>query len=166
VWTVLVADVLAVVVLTDRGVLWRWGVANPYQRLTALACVLLVALVVLPRPVDRPARLARALEWRPVFLCGLASYSLFLWHEPITRLLTAEGLTLAGRVGLLANIGIVAGVAGTLAALTYRFVERPALARKSRWADQYGGRREPADGPASRSAGPALSAEQRRVTTT
>ena len=49
-WVLLVVDVLAVVALTDRGRLPDWGVANPYQRLTALACVLLVALVVLPRP--------------------------------------------------------------------------------------------------------------------
>src|SRR5918993_665192 len=99
VWALLVADVLAVVLLTDRGLLWRWGVLKPYQRLTALACVLLVALVVLPRPADRVPRLARVLDWRPLFLCGLASYSLFLWHEPITRLLAAQGLTAGGRGG-------------------------------------------------------------------
>ena len=131
VWALLAADVLAVVLLSDRGVLWRWGVANPYQRLTALACVLLVALVVLPRPADRPPRLARALDWRPLFLCGLASYSLFLWHEPITRLLAAQGLTVGGAGGLVVNLGIVGLAAGVLAAATYRFVERPALARKA-----------------------------------
>jgi peptidoglycan/LPS O-acetylase OafA/YrhL len=130
VWALLAADVVAVVLLTDRGVLWRWGVANPYQRLTALACVLLVALVVLPSSADRPRRLARALDWRPLFLCGLGSYSLFLWHEPITRLLAAQGLTAGGRAGLVVNLGVVALLAGLLAAATYRFVERPALARK------------------------------------
>ena len=133
VWALLVADVLAVVLLTDRGLLWRWGVANPYQRLTALACVLVVALVVLPRSADRSPRLARALDWRPLFLCGLASYSLFLWHEPITRLLAAQGLTVGGRGGLVVNLGVVGLVAGLLAAATYRFVERPALARKVSW---------------------------------
>ncbi len=140
VWALLAADVLAVVLLSDRGVLWRWGVANPYQRLTALACVLLVALVVLPRPADRPPRLARALDWRPLFLCGLASYSLFLWHEPITRLLAAQGLTVGGAGGLVVNLGIVGLAAGVLAAATYRFVERPALARK---ADRTGRQRDP-----------------------
>lgn len=131
-WAALAADVAAVVLLTDRGVLWRWGVLNPYQRLTALACVLLVALVVLPRPAaSRPARLARFLDRRPLVLCGLASYSLFLWHEPITRLLAARGLTVDGRVGLVVNLGLVALVAGLLAAATYAFVERPALARKA-----------------------------------
>jgi peptidoglycan/LPS O-acetylase OafA/YrhL len=131
VWAALAVDVVATVVLTDRGVLWRWGVLNPYQRLTALACVLLVGLVVLPRPADHAPVLTRILEWRPLFLCGLASYSLFLWHEPVTRLLAARGLTLPGRGGLVVNLALIAVVTGTLAAATYRWVERPALARKA-----------------------------------
>ncbi|HEX6232817.1 MAG TPA: acyltransferase [Jiangellaceae bacterium] len=128
----LIVDVALIVVLTDRGILWDWGVANPYQRLTALACVLLVALVVLPSPESgRPSLLIRILNSRPLFLTGLASYSLFLWHEPITRLLADQGLTFAGRGGLVTNIAVVAVVSGALAAATYRFVERPALARKA-----------------------------------
>jgi peptidoglycan/LPS O-acetylase OafA/YrhL len=130
VWTVLTLDVLATVLLTDRGALWRWGVLNPYQRLTALACVLLVGLVVLPRPGNHPPVLTRLLEWRPLVLCGLASYSLFLWHEPVTRLLAARGLTWPGPGGLVGNLVVVAVLAGGLAAGTYRWVERPALARK------------------------------------
>jgi peptidoglycan/LPS O-acetylase OafA/YrhL len=129
--TILVVDVATIVALTDRGMLPDWGLANPYQRLTALACVLLVALVALPRPATgRPSILVTLLESRPLFLAGLASYSLFLWHEPITRLLAEHGLTVGGRAGFLTNIGVVAVVSGVLAAATYRFVERPALARK------------------------------------
>jgi peptidoglycan/LPS O-acetylase OafA/YrhL len=129
----LVVDVIAVVALTDRGMLPDWGLANPYQRLTALACVLLVALVVLPTSaLNRPSALVRMLEWRPLFLVGLASYSLFLWHEPITRLLARLELTANGRAGFVVNVGVVAAVSGVLAAATYRFVERPALARKVR----------------------------------
>lgn len=128
-WVLLVVDVLAVVALTDRGRLPDWGVANPYQRLTALACVLLVALVVLPRL--RPSPLVRVLETRGLVVCGLASYSVFLWHEPITRLLTTWGVTMGGRGGLAVNLVMIAVVTGGLAALTYRFVEGPALARKA-----------------------------------
>jgi peptidoglycan/LPS O-acetylase OafA/YrhL len=70
----LLADVVLVVALTDRGMLWDWGVANPYQRLTALACVLLVALVALPRSANgRPTALVALLVSRPLFLLGLAS---------------------------------------------------------------------------------------------
>jgi peptidoglycan/LPS O-acetylase OafA/YrhL len=129
--TILVVDVATIVALTDRGMLPDWGVANPYQRLTALACVLLVALVALPRSAtSRPSVLVTVLESRPLFLAGLASYSLFLWHEPVTRLLAEKGLTIAGRTGLVANLVVVAVISGILAAATYRFVERPALARK------------------------------------
>jgi len=131
--TTLIVDVLMIVALTDRGILWQWGLGNPYQRLTALACVLLVALVVLPRAAgDRPSALVPLLESRPLFLAGLASYSLFLWHEPIIRLFVEHGLTMGGRSGFVANLGVVAVVCGVLAATTYRFVERPALARKVR----------------------------------
>jgi peptidoglycan/LPS O-acetylase OafA/YrhL len=127
----LLVDVALVVALTDRGILWDWGVANPYQRLTALACVLLVALVVLPPSAPgRRSPVVRILDSRPLFLTGLASYSLFLWHEPITRLLAEQELTFVGRGGLAANIAVVAVVTGVLAAATYRLVERPALARK------------------------------------
>jgi peptidoglycan/LPS O-acetylase OafA/YrhL len=129
--TILLVNVVLIVVLTDRGLLPDWGFANPYQRMTALACVLLVALVALPRSeMGRPSALVPILESRPLFLVGLASYSLFLWHEPITRLLAERGWTVGGPGGLVANIGIVALVSGLLAAATYRFVERPALARK------------------------------------
>jgi peptidoglycan/LPS O-acetylase OafA/YrhL len=93
--------------------------------------VLLVALVALPRPATGgPSILVAVLESRPLFLAGLASYSLFLWHEPITRLFAEQGLTVGGRAGFVANIGVVAVVSGVLAAATYRLVERPALARK------------------------------------
>ncbi len=64
-------------------------------------------------------------------VCGLASYSVFLWHEPITRLLAARGVTVGGRGGLAVNLVMIAVATGVLAALTYRFVERPALARKA-----------------------------------
>jgi peptidoglycan/LPS O-acetylase OafA/YrhL len=124
-------DVALIVALTDRGLLYDWGLGNPYQRLTALACVLLVALVVLPRSTEsQPSLLVRILESRPLFLTGLVSYSLFLWHEPMTRLLAEKGLTLAGRGGFIVNLSVLAVIGGILSATTYRFVERPALARK------------------------------------
>jgi peptidoglycan/LPS O-acetylase OafA/YrhL len=127
----LFVDVALIVALTDRGLLWDWGLGNPYQRLTALACVLLVALVVLPRSAEhQPSVLVRILESRPLFLTGLVSYSLFLWHEPITRLVAEKGLTLDGRGGFIVNLSVLAVISGILAATTYRFVERPALARK------------------------------------
>jgi peptidoglycan/LPS O-acetylase OafA/YrhL len=100
--------------------------------LTALACVLLLALVVLPQanPTHRTF-LVRTLEWRPLIATGVASYSLFLWHEPVVRHLEARGWTSVGTVGFLSNLVVVAVISGGLAALTYSCVERPALRRRN-----------------------------------
>ncbi len=126
--TALGADMVAVVVLADRGRLARWGVLNSYQRLTALACLLLVALVVLPQTARGESSLVvRALEWRPLALVGMASYSLFLWHEPVIRYLESSGQTSVGALGFLANLLVTGVLSGILAWATYAFVERPAL---------------------------------------
>ena len=73
----------------------------------------------------------RFLETRPLVAVGVASYSLFLWHFPVINLLRSDGLTLGGGWGALVVDLIEASIiAGALSALTYRYVERPMLARK------------------------------------
>jgi peptidoglycan/LPS O-acetylase OafA/YrhL len=128
----LVLTVLVIVLLADRGLLPAWGVVNPYQRLTALACALLLALTVLTGPGQAAPPLVRLLEMRPLVAVGLASYSLFLWHEPVVRWLERQRLTMDGSGGFWVNLAVVAVVSGGLAALSYRWVERPALRRKAR----------------------------------
>ncbi|HSP74335.1 MAG TPA: acyltransferase [Gaiellaceae bacterium] len=100
------------------------------QTPTAVACALILAVVVFPR---RGSLLVRFLDSRPIFAVGLASYSLFLWHDPIVRGLRRGGLSLDGASGLPVNLLVVATLAGVASALTYRFVERPALALKHSW---------------------------------
>jgi peptidoglycan/LPS O-acetylase OafA/YrhL len=98
----------------------------------ALAIALALAAVVLPdRSRTQPLRVVRVLESRAFVAVGVASYSLFLWHYPVIWWLRDHGLTLGGGwEDLLINAAIVVAVAGALSALTYRYVERPALARK------------------------------------
>lgn len=103
-----------------------------WATLLALGCSLLLALVVLPDAGRRSSRLTKLLETRVMVAIGLASYSLFLWHEPLVRWLAAHGLTLGGRGGFLVNVLIVSSLSGVLAALSYHLVERPALVRKAR----------------------------------
>jgi peptidoglycan/LPS O-acetylase OafA/YrhL len=104
-----------------------------YGSLMALACGLLLALVVLePVPAGRPALVVRLLDGRIISSIGLVSYSLFLWHEPLIRWMNGRGLAFAGRDGFLLNFVVMGGVAILLSALTYRFVELPALRRKRR----------------------------------
>lgn len=59
--------------------------------------------------------LARAFAWKPLAYVGIASYSIYLFHEPFVYALARSGLArpLAGLVGL--GIGLAA----------YRFIERP-----------------------------------------
>jgi peptidoglycan/LPS O-acetylase OafA/YrhL len=97
----------------------------------ALGIALLFATLVVPDTRDtRPLRVVRLLEHPLPVAVGVASYSLFLWHFPIIYWLQAHHAFLAGWAGLPANIAITAVVAGSLSALTYRFVERPALMHK------------------------------------
>jgi peptidoglycan/LPS O-acetylase OafA/YrhL len=130
--------VILIVLLSDRGLLPAWGVVNPYQRLTAFSCALLLAMVVLPDHSESttPPLLARLLETRVLVAVGFASYSLFLWHEPIVRLLEREHLTVRGVGGFWINLVVLGLTSGGLSALTYRWVERPALSRKARHPDE------------------------------
>ena len=93
----------------------------------ALAFALLLSVVVLA-PAE--SLLQRSLGLRVVVLAGLVSYSLFLVHDPLVRGFRDWGLTMDGRSGFLFNLFLIGGLAFTLAGLTYRFVEKPALARK------------------------------------
>jgi peptidoglycan/LPS O-acetylase OafA/YrhL len=91
-----------------------------------------LAVVVLPDRAPSPSLLVGLLASRPLVAVGLASYSLFLWHDPVQRLLHERGLTMDGSGGLVVNLAVLGLLSGLLSALTYRFVERPALRRKTR----------------------------------
>ena len=75
---------------------------------------------------------ARLLSGRLVVLVGLCSYSVFLWHEPLVRLLRSQGLTFPGRTGWLLNLVIVVALTAAVSAATYKWVGRPALRRTRR----------------------------------
>lgn len=97
----------------------------------ALALALIFAAIVVPEATEAaPSRALRFLEWPPLVAIGVVSYSVFLWHLPVIVWLNDHGFTVAGWGGLLVNTAIVAVSVGALSALTYHFVERPALRRK------------------------------------
>jgi peptidoglycan/LPS O-acetylase OafA/YrhL len=100
------------------------------QTLVAVSCGLVLALVVFSSPRSPGIRL---LTWKPVFAAGLASYSVFLWHDPFVRELREAGVLLDGRSGFLVNLALIAALTAVLSALSYLFVEKPALARKRGW---------------------------------
>ena len=96
----------------------------------ALACAVLLALVVTASP---RSLLRRFLTLRLVYLAGLASYSLFLVHDPLVRSFREWGLTVSGVGGFFVNLLLIGTVSFTLAAIIYRLVERTALGRKRGW---------------------------------
>jgi len=97
----------------------------------ALAISLVFAALVLPaEPGAGKERVVGWLEAPFLVAFGIASYSVFLWHVPVIEWLSAHDLMLEGWGGLLVDAAIVALVVGALSALTYRFVERPALSYK------------------------------------
>jgi len=101
-----------------------------YQTPIVVSCTLLLAVVVL---ADSDSRLLRVLSRRPIVIAGLASYSVFLWHDPLLRFLRGHGLTYPGAAGFLFNLALVGSLTAVLSALTYRLVEKPAQARKRLW---------------------------------
>lgn len=90
--------------------------------------VLLVGACVLPL---RPGLVVRALEWRPLAVVGVASYSLLLCHDPILEALAATTWAPSDWRGLLA-IGLPLSL---LVAFTcYALIEAPFLRLRRRWA--------------------------------
>ena len=85
----------------------------------AVASFLVVGGAALPL---RHGPLVRALDWRPLALVGVASYSLYLWHLPIVIAMERHGALLwAVPVSLL------------VAFVSYRMVEEPFLRLRRRW---------------------------------
>jgi peptidoglycan/LPS O-acetylase OafA/YrhL len=119
-------------VLTPLALDLRWLNYYAYDTLMAVACALLLALVVLPpgEGRERPP-LVRLMEAPPLVTTGLISYSLFLWHEPLLWWLRDHRLMLDGAGGFVVNLLLLGAVSWLLAALTYLGVERPMLLRKA-----------------------------------
>jgi peptidoglycan/LPS O-acetylase OafA/YrhL len=75
-----------------------------------------------------PSGLERALDWRPLAALGVASYSLYLWHQPLLARLELEtGL------GFLPLLAVGLPLCAAVAAVTYLTVERPFLRMRRRW---------------------------------
>jgi peptidoglycan/LPS O-acetylase OafA/YrhL len=123
------ATVAAVVLTAGAAKLWFQGILlwNEYQAIAALAIGLALSVVVL---ADPRRWFVRVLEWRPLALAGLASYSIFLWNDTVIRALRTHGLQARSATGFIVALAVVLAVVGILSAVTYRYVERPALALK------------------------------------
>lgn len=89
--------------------------------------VLLIGACVLPL---RPGVLIRALQWRPLAIVGVASYSLLLCHDPVLQALASAQWTPQGWRGLLA-IGLPLSLLAAF--LSYALIEAPFLRLRRQW---------------------------------
>jgi peptidoglycan/LPS O-acetylase OafA/YrhL len=93
--------------------------------LPAAAGFALILAVAVARP---PA----ALAWRPLAWTGAVSYGLYLWHVPLLLVLRGHGLLPLDPLGATLVALPLSLLAGWL---SFRFVERPAIAwsRRTQW---------------------------------
>lgn len=107
-----------------------WLVAvwqNALLGVTAIAGFLAVGGCVLPL---RAGPVMKLLEWRPLALLGICSYSLYLWHVPVVEALYRHHVSASTAGLLLASAPLCCAIA----VASYRVVERPFLVLRRRWA--------------------------------
>ncbi|MCT7660898.1 acyltransferase family protein [Mycobacterium deserti] len=108
---------------------------NPYATSAiAVACGLVILIIVAPLARGEATLIARVLDTAPLRFIGKVSLSLYLWHFPLLLLLGRWGLMAGDTVpGMLRNIALVLAVALVVSAATYYLVEEPAM----NWAKRY-----------------------------
>jgi peptidoglycan/LPS O-acetylase OafA/YrhL len=106
-----------------------------YDAVVALsASFVLVRLLAVDGREDARSRPSRFLTQRWTVAAGRRSYSVFLWNFPVLAFLSTHSMLAGGNdaAAFLLNLLIAAPTIAVLSALTYRFVEAPALRLKSR----------------------------------
>jgi peptidoglycan/LPS O-acetylase OafA/YrhL len=115
--------------------IWHARVGAPGQGIwrDTLAGLGFAAIIVAVGPGGR----ARWLAWRPLQALGRWSYGVYLWHFVVMMAFLSRG---AWPERFWPGLAILLVSSVPLAALTYRFVERPAIA----WSRRWHGRQRPA----------------------
>jgi peptidoglycan/LPS O-acetylase OafA/YrhL len=93
-----------------------------------VATFLTVGACVLPL---RPGRLVRLLDWKPLAVVGVASYSLYVWHLPLEDFIT--GYEVGTPTGVAKPFLLAIPVCIAVALLSYRLIEEPFLRLRKRW---------------------------------
>jgi peptidoglycan/LPS O-acetylase OafA/YrhL len=105
----------------SRSLLLYYGL---YTLIALCVVAILAHLLVSPQ-----GRMARLLSWKPLVQLGAVSYGIYLWHNPVFHLVST------GSVGWLNwPVQLIRLVAtAVLVALSYRYIEKPALHLKERF---------------------------------
>jgi peptidoglycan/LPS O-acetylase OafA/YrhL len=106
-----------------------------FAPLVGVAAFLVVGACVLPL---RPGMLTRALEWSPLAILGVASYSLYAWHVPVIEAVLETGWP-ATPWTVLALASVPASILVALG--SYRWIEAPFLRLRTQWSRAAAARR-------------------------
>ena len=95
---------------------------------TSLAAGGVILLMVDPGARRESSALVRIASWRPIEYLGEISLSLYLWHFPMIILASRAGLFDTDSLASLAgSVLLVASAATLLGAITFAWIERPAM---------------------------------------
>lgn len=95
---------------------------------TSLAAGGVILLMVDPGARGESSALVRVASWRPIEYLGEISLSLYLWHFPMIILASRAGLFDTDSLASLAgSVVLVGSAASLLGAITFAWIERPAM---------------------------------------
>ncbi|HTK16572.1 MAG TPA: acyltransferase [Acidimicrobiia bacterium] len=97
------------------------GSSDVLYRGGLFACAVAVGLVIAAAVHPRSGPVSRVLSFRPFCALGLVSYGVYLWHWPIYVVINEARAHLTGWPLLALRIGVTL----VIAAVSYRFVEKP-----------------------------------------
>jgi acetyltransferase len=107
--------------------------------LGGIAAFFVVGACVLPLTLGP---VTRAISWRPLAFVGVASYSLYMWHAPVIRLVkSVDGAPDTFLPLLLVSLPL----AILVSLLSYRVIEAPFLGLRKQWARSSAPQESPRD---------------------
>lgn len=109
---------------------WLVMLVTQIELLSGVASALLLGAVALPL---RPSPLVAALSWRPLALVGLTTFSLYMWHLPITEVVASSGWAPRGVGGFLV---VCLALVAVVSLVSYALIEAPALSLRRPWASR------------------------------
>jgi peptidoglycan/LPS O-acetylase OafA/YrhL len=119
---------------SELGGPWTFQTATLSQgtiRWTSMTFMALLLVAGVASASDQSI-IRRIFSWRPMTAVGRWSYGIYLWHMPLLLLMHREIDFPRGVGGLLIWVATVIAVSIPFGAITYRFVELPAIAWSKR----------------------------------
>lgn len=124
----------AIVPATLAGVLLIMLLSHYFFTVVALVAGLMVMFIVAPMARGEDSTFARLVDWRPFKYVGEVSLSAYLWHFPVLIVLGRLGWMAGDSLGgMVRNVALVLIVTVLAASVTYRYIEKPALALAKRY---------------------------------